>query len=163
MSSRRRASATWRGRSQRPTAPRMVRGSSASGLPAAARGWRRSSRSKICASSTSWALWHAGERGRSDDLQSDPLLERCRAAFGSKAGRPSRMQRHVGVALASLGLCPEEEVVLHEGYSLDFVVEWRGERVGVEVDGPSHFKGREPNSAMLLKRRPNEPQPRGCR
>ena len=63
------------------------------------------------------------------------------------------MQRHVGVALASLGLCPEEEVVLHEGYSLDFVVEWRGERVGVEVDGPSHFKGREPNSATLLKRR----------
>jgi hypothetical protein len=100
-----------------------------------------------------WALWHAGERGRSDCLPSDALLERCRAACCSNVGRPSRMQRDVGVALASLGLQPEEEVVLHEGYSLDFVVEWCGDRVGVEVDGPSHFKGREPNSATLLKRR----------
>ena len=100
-----------------------------------------------------WVLWHAGERGRSDCLPSDALLERCRAAFCSNVGRPSRMQRDVGVALVSLGLHPEEEVVLHEGYSLDFVLEWCGDRVGVEVDGPSHFKGREPNSATLLKRR----------
>ena len=90
-----------------------------------------------------WATWHAGERGRSDSLPSDVLLERCRAAFGSEEGRLSQMQRNVGVALASLGLRPAEEVVLHEGYSLDFVVEWRGERVGVEVDGPSHFVSRE--------------------
>ena len=69
-----------------------------------------------------WALWHAGELGRSDGLPSHALLERCRAAFGSQEGRPSQMQRNVGVALASLGLRPEEEVVLHEGYSLDFVV-----------------------------------------
>ena len=62
------------------------------------------------------------------------------------------MQRQVGVVLASLGLRPEE-VVLHEGYSLDLVVEWRGERIGVEVDGPWHFVGREPNDATLLKRR----------
>ena len=73
--------------------------------------------------------------------------------FGSEEGRPSQMQRNVSVALASLGLRPEEEVVLHEGYSLDLVVQWRGERIGVEVDGPSHFEGREPNSATLLKRR----------
>ncbi len=57
------------------------------------------------------------------------------------------------MTLAFLGLRPEEEVVLHEGYSLDFVVEWRGERIRVEVDGPSHFQSREPNSATLLKRR----------
>ena len=57
------------------------------------------------------------------------------------------------MALASLGLRPEEEVVLHDGYSLDFVVEWRGERIGIEVDGPFHFIGHEPNTATLLKRR----------
>ncbi len=33
------------------------------------------------------------------------------------------------------------------------MVEWRGERVGVEVNGPSHFIGHDPNSATLLKRR----------
>ena len=43
---------------------------------------------------------------------------------------------------------PAEEVVLHAGYSLDFVVKWRGQWVGVEVDGPSHFQGREPNSTI---------------
>ena len=62
------------------------------------------------------------------------------------------MKRQVGAALTSLGLCLAEEVVLHECDSLDFVVEWGGDRLGVEVDGPSHFVGREPNGAMLLKR-----------
>ena len=100
-----------------------------------------------------WALWQPGERLRSDGLPSDTLLERCRAAFGSEEGRPSQTQRHVGEALASLELRPEEEVVLHKGYSLDFVMGWRGERVGVEVDGPFHFICREPNGATLLKRR----------
>jgi len=52
-----------------------------------------------------------------------------------------------------LGASVQEEVVLQEGYSLDLVVDWRGERLAVEVDGPSHFVGREPTSATLLKRR----------
>ncbi len=99
------------------------------------------------------ALWYAGERGRSDGLPSDALLDRCRAAFCSEKGRPSQMQRNVGVALASIGLRPDEEVVLREGYSLDFVVDRRGERIGVEMDGPFHFIGHEPNGATLLKRR----------
>ena len=67
------------------------------------------------------------------------------------------MQRRVGVTLASLAssleLSPKNEVVLHEGYSLDFVVKWNKYLVGVEVDGPSHFVGREPTGATLLKRR----------
>ena len=63
------------------------------------------------------------------------------------------LQRQVGAALTSLGLCPADDVVLHEGYSLDFLVESTGDRIGVEVDGSSHFVGREPNGAMLLKRR----------
>jgi hypothetical protein len=32
------------------------------------------------------------------------------------------LQRQVDAALTSLELCPAEEVVLHDGYSLDFVV-----------------------------------------
>ena len=100
-----------------------------------------------------WALWHAGERGRSDCLLSDDLLERCRAAFAIADAHPSSLQRQVGTALEALGLSPTEEVSLDDGYSIDLVVEWRGDRVGVEVDGPFHFLGREPNSATLLKRR----------
>ena len=100
-----------------------------------------------------WALMHADERGRSDGLPNHALLERCRAAFGSEEGRPSQLQRRVGMALALLGLRPEEEVVLHEGYSLTLWWEWRGEPVGVEVDGSFHFIGHEPNGATQLKRR----------
>ncbi len=59
----------------------------------------------------------------------------------------------MGEALTSLGVCPAEEVVIHEGYSLDFVVEYSGERIGIEVDGPSHFVGGEPTGTTLLKRR----------
>ncbi len=35
----------------------------------------------------------------------------------------------------SLGMRPAEEVVLHDAHSLDFVVEWYGDRLGIEVDG----------------------------
>ena len=59
----------------------------------------------------------------------------------------------MGEGFADRFVDTDEEVVLREGYSLDFVVEWSGERIGVEVDGPWHFVGREPNSATLLKRR----------
>ena len=59
----------------------------------------------------------------------------------------------MGAALTSLGLRPEEEVSLAEGYSLDFAVDWRGERIGVEVDGPPDLVGREPTVKTLLKRR----------
>ena len=104
-----------------------------------------------------WALWHAGERGRSDDLPTNDLLQKCRATFSNEVGQPSEMQRDVGVTLASLAssleLITEDEVVLHEGYSLDFMVKWNKYLVGVEVDGPSHFVGREPTGATLLKRR----------
>ena len=47
----------------------------------------------------------------------------------------------------------QQEVVLEEGYSLDLVIVWRGERLAIEVDGPSHFEGREPTSATRFKRR----------
>ena len=100
-----------------------------------------------------WRLWHTGERGRSERLPCAALLERCGTAFTREEGRPSQTQLQVGAALVSLGLRPEEEVRLAEGYSIDLVVKWRGKRVGVEVDGPSHFVGREPTGAMLLKRR----------
>lgn len=100
-----------------------------------------------------WTMWHSGERGRTDSLLSDELLKMCLIAFRSNERNPSKLQRHVGVALAALGLRAEEEVVLHEGYSLDFVVEWRGKRVGVEVDGPFHFLGHAPTGGTLLKRR----------
>ena len=49
----------------------------------------------------------------------------------------------------------QEEVRMPSGYSLDAVVAFRGQRVGVEVDGPSHFVGRSrtPTGSTSLKRR----------
>ena len=48
---------------------------------------------------------------------------------------------------------PREEVRTPLGYSLDAVVDFEGREVAVEVDGPSHFVGREPSGATALKRR----------
>lgn len=39
------------------------------------------------------------------------------------------------------------------GYTLDWLVQWRGVSLGVEVDGPRHFLGRRPSGATALKRR----------
>jgi len=100
-----------------------------------------------------WRLWYASERACSDALPEEALLARCAAAFRDAEAQPSRLQRQVAETLVSLGASVEEEVVLEEGYSLDVVVDWRGERLAVEVDGPSHFVGREPTGATALKRR----------
>ena len=100
-----------------------------------------------------WRLWYKFERGCSDGLPGAALLARCDAAFRASEVTVSRLQRQVAETLVLLGASVQEEVVLQEGYSLDLVVDWRGERLAVEVDGPSHFVGREPTSATRLKRR----------
>jgi len=100
-----------------------------------------------------WRLWYASERACSDALPGAAVLARCDSAFRAAEAQPSRLQRDVAKALASLGAAVQEEKVLNEGYSLDLVVDWRGERLAVEVDGPSHFVGRVPTGATLFKRR----------
>ena len=90
---------------------------------------------------------------KTQPLPSPALLARCHAAFTSKEGVPSQLQRRVSEALVALGLACEEEVRHKSGYSIDCLVSWRGTQVAVEVDGPSHFVGREPTGATQLKRR----------
>jgi len=70
----------------------------------------------------------------------------------------SGLQRSIAAALATLQLGFEEEYLEpRTGYSLDLALP--SSRVGVEVDGPSHFllpdgRGvRKPNGPTLLKRR----------
>jgi len=100
-----------------------------------------------------WRLWYAGERGCSDGLPGAALLARCAEAFRDSEFTISHFQSDVAKKLESIGATVQEEVVIEEGYRLDCVVDWRGERVAVEADGPFHFVGREPNGATLLKRR----------
>ena len=54
------------------------------------------------------------------------------------------LQRNVVAGMRSLGLKPKEEES-QSGYSLDalveFMVQLNGEKIGVEVDGRSHFLG----------------------
>ena len=101
-----------------------------------------------------WRLWYVSERACSDALPGAAVLARCDSAFRAAEAQPSRLQRDVAKALASLGAAVQEEKVLAEGYSLDLVVDCGGEElIAIEVDGPSHFVGREPTGATLLKRR----------
>ena len=52
------------------------------------------------------------------------------------------------MTLTSLGLDVHEEVRVDGGYTIDAVIEWRGVRVGIEVDGPSHFVGGTPTRGV---------------
>ena len=99
-----------------------------------------------------WQLWRE-ERGAAWPPLPPELVQRCRAAFSSKDGVPSRLQRDVVASLQALGLAPREEVRTEQGYSLDAVVVYGGREVAIEVDGPSHFCGRTPTGATALKRR----------
>ena len=97
-------------------------------------------------------LWRR-EHGICEPPLSSKLRRRCHDAFCSTAVKPSALQRSVGKALGALGLEASEEVRTKEGYTLDWVVKHQGALVGVEVDGPHHFVGRDPTGATLLKRR----------
>jgi hypothetical protein len=81
------------------------------------------------------------------------LRKKCLQAFVSQLPQPSRFQDDVISVLSSIGLTPEEEVLTSSGYRLDALVEVNGMKVGIEVDGPSHFINREATGSTLLKRR----------
>ena len=66
---------------------------------------------------------------------------------------PSALQNDVISELTSIGLQPEEEVLTERGYRLDALVEVNGKKIGIEVDGPSHFLGRKPTGNTILKHR----------
>jgi hypothetical protein len=98
-----------------------------------------------------WQLWQ-------DEIKSGinlpPLLcEKCRQAFISRLPQPSILQDDVIHELSSIGLCPEEEVLTPSGYRLDAIVKVNGIKIGIEVDGPSHFINHKPTGSTLLKRR----------
>ena len=81
------------------------------------------------------------------------LKTKCYEAFISREPEPSKLQDDVISELSSIGLQLEEEVLTKSGYWLDAVVEVNGEQIGVEVDGPSHFIGRELTGSTILKHR----------
>jgi hypothetical protein len=98
-----------------------------------------------------WQLWQ-------DEIKSGinlpPVLcEKCRKAFLSQSYQSSIFQDDVISVLSSIGLRPKEEELTSSGYRLDAIVEVNGTKVGIEVDGPSHFVNREPTGSTLLKRR----------
>ena len=98
--------------------------------------------------------WHIWQTKENSNAGLPPVLERqCYEAFTSTEPRISFFQRDVVSVLRSIGLNPTEEVLTQRGYSLDALIEVNGKKVGVEVDGPSHFIGRKPTGSTRLKQR----------
>ena len=98
-----------------------------------------------------WQLWQ--EELKSDISLPSSLQKKCYEAFISVKPSPSKFQDNVVSILSSIGLQPQEEVLLKSGYRIDAVVEVGGKQIAVEVDGPSHFIGRELTGSTILKHR----------
>jgi len=98
-----------------------------------------------------WQLWQ--EELKSDIRLPPSLRKKCRETFLSQLASPSRLQEDVTSVLASIGLQPEEEFLTKSGYRIDALVEANGKKIGIEVDGPSHFVCRKPTGSTLLKNR----------
>ena len=101
-----------------------------------------------------WLMWHQ-ERGAQPHIPSG-VASRARDAFLALEGEPSAMQVHVRDALLGIGGADvEEEHRTAQGWTVDLVLTWRGVRVAVEVDGPSHFLSGSsvPTGATALKTR----------
>ena len=67
-----------------------------------------------------------------------PILSK----FDARCLSNPRFQDDVISVLSSIGLLPEEEE-LTSGYFLDALIEVNDIKVGIEVDGPSHFINRQ--------------------
>jgi len=102
-----------------------------------------------------WHLWQTKEKANPEI--SINLQECCHEAFLSRVPRVSKFQDDVLAQLSSIGLDPQEEVLVGSGYRIDAIVEVNGKQVGIEVDGPSHFIGSSksptPTGSTILKRR----------
>jgi len=98
-----------------------------------------------------WQLWQ--EEIKSNISLPSPFQKRCHQAFISQEISPSTFQDDVVSILSSIGIQPQEEVLLKSGYRIDAVVEVNGRQIAVEVDGPSHFIGRDPIGKTILKHR----------
>eukprot|EP00956_Cyclotella_meneghiniana_P040619 scaffold200815_cov53-Cyclotella_meneghiniana.AAC.2 len=98
-----------------------------------------------------WHLWQTKEKANKGLPAS--LQDKCKQAFLSAGTKTSTLQKDVVRELKNMNLNPVEGYRTKSGYSLDALIEIKGKKVGVEVDGPSHFIDREPNGPTLLKRR----------
>jgi len=96
-----------------------------------------------------WQMWQEELKSSIELPQS--LREKCQKAFKSTLPTPSHFQAVVIFELLSIGLHPDEEVLTKSGYRLDALVEVNGMKMGIEVDGPSHFVSREPTGSTLQK------------
>eukprot|EP00804_Cyclotella_cryptica_P029548 CCRYP_020205-RA/>CCRYP_020205-RA protein AED:0.17 eAED:0.17 QI:0/-1/0/1/-1/0/1/0/203 len=99
-----------------------------------------------------WILWQ--KEIKSEIPVPSSFQQLCYNAYTKRLPTSSSFQKSVISELKSIGLEPQEEYLLAGcGYMLDALVEVNGEAVGIEVDGPSHFAGREPLGKMKLKHR----------
>jgi len=98
-----------------------------------------------------WQLWQ--DEIKSDVSLPESLKKKCYKAFISEDPTQSKLQDDVASSLSSMGLQPQEEVLLKSGYRIDAVVEVDEKQIAVEVDGPSHFIGRELTGSTILKHR----------
>jgi RAP domain len=102
-------------------------------------------------------LWCQEQTGATCSWFPDELSRLCRQSFFFADVAPSRLQNDVVATLRDLQdvSSVEVEVSTPSGYRLDAAIVYQGVRIGVEVDGPSHFVGRSqsPNGSTILKRR----------
>jgi hypothetical protein len=98
-----------------------------------------------------WHLWQTKEKSNIGLPSS--FQAKCSQSFLTTNTKSSTLQNDVSSELALLGLNPVEEYETQSGYKLDALVEINGRKVGIEVDGPTHFIDQQPTGRTLLKRR----------
>ena len=99
-----------------------------------------------------WNLWRK-ERMTTDGVLPPALEILCYEKFTNQAIHDSHLQNDIISELDGLGLAPNKEYRTKSGYCLDALLNVNGMLVGMEVDGPTHFVGRNPAGSTILKHR----------
>ncbi len=98
-----------------------------------------------------WNIWRKSIR--SDSYLPPHIEKQCYDTFRTLPFYSSKLQSDLVSELVSMGIHLEEESCTQSGIRVDALIDLNGEKMAVEVDGPSHFVGRKLTGNSILKHR----------
>ncbi|KAL7512325.1 hypothetical protein ACHAXN_009263 [Cyclotella atomus] len=98
-----------------------------------------------------WNIWR--KNINSTHVLPDSFAELCHTKYASLPLRQSSLQKDIVSELRSMGFNPNEEVELQSTCVVDATIEMNGKCIAIEVEGPSHFVGKELDGSTRLKHR----------
>jgi hypothetical protein len=100
-----------------------------------------------------WNIWR--KQINSTHVLAESFAQLCHNKYASRLDQStqSRLQNDIISELRSMGFNPNEEVQLQSSCVVDATIEMDGNKIAIEVEGPTHFIGKQLDGSTTLKHR----------